>query len=96
MSRPIYFIEATATVIKNKRPTSREVWIVSTYDNPSDIMKNDSKTMSRLREELLSKNAKNKTVLIESIKSIKRVGTTSNASNYLQKSVQEKRKWREY
>jgi ABC-type bacteriocin/lantibiotic exporter with double-glycine peptidase domain len=55
-------------------------------------MKNDSKTMSRLREELLSKNAKNKTVLIESIKSIKRVGTTSNASNYLQKSVQEKRK----
>ncbi len=92
MGKPIYYIEAEATIIKNRRPVSKMVWIVSTYDNPSDIMKHDMRTMSRLQDQLITKKAKNKTVLIESINSIKQVGTTSNASNYLQKSLQEKRK----
>lgn len=69
---------ARVTTIKNKRPQSRNVWIVSDYDSPMDIMKKDGKTMSRLERELFTAKAKNKTIVIESITSIKQVGTTSH------------------
>ena len=68
---------AKVTTIKNKRPQSRNVWIVSDYDNPMDIMKKDGKTMSRLERELFTAKAKNKTIVIDSITSIKQIGTTS-------------------
>lgn len=77
MGKPIYHIEAKATIIKNRRPQTRSVWIVSTYDNPLEIMRHDKRTMSRLTQELVSAKAKNKAVLIESIDSIKKIGTTS-------------------
>ena len=77
MGRPIYFMTAKVTTIKNKRPQSRSVWIVSQYNEPMDIMKNDGKTMSRLERELFTAKAKNKTIVIDSITSIKQVGTTS-------------------
>ena len=69
---------AKVTTIKNKRPQSRNVWIVSDHDNPIDIMKKDGKTMSRLERELFTAKAKNKTIVIDSITSIKQVGTTSH------------------
>jgi hypothetical protein len=68
---------AKVITIKNKRPQTRSVWIVSQYDNPADIMKKDGKTMSRLERELFTAKAKNKTIVIDSITSIKQVGTTS-------------------
>jgi hypothetical protein len=43
-----------------------------------DIMKKDGKTMSRLERELFTAKAKNKTIVIDSITSIKQVGTTSD------------------
>jgi len=42
-----------------------------------DIMKKDGKTMSRLERELFTAKTKNKTIVIDSITSIKQVGTTS-------------------
>ncbi len=69
---------AKVTTIKNKRPQTRNVWIVSDYDNPLEIMKKDGKTMSRLERELFTAKAKNKTIVIDSITSIKQVGTTSH------------------
>ena len=69
---------AKVITIKNKRPQTRSVWIVSDYDNPMDIMKKDGKTMSRLERELFTAKAKNKTIVIDSITSIKQVGTTSH------------------
>ena len=77
MGQPIYSMTAKVITIKNKRPQNRNVWIVSKYDNPTDIMKNDGKTMSRLERELFTAKAKNKTIVIDSITSIKQVGTTS-------------------
>ena len=68
---------AKVITINKKRPQYRNVWIVSQYDNPSDIMKKDGKTMSRLERELFTAKAKNKTIVIDSITSIKQVGTTS-------------------
>ena len=78
MGHPIYSMTAKVITIKNKRPQSRNVWIVSKYDNPSDIMKKDGKTMSRLERELFTAKAKNKTIVIDSITSIKQVGATSD------------------
>lgn len=69
---------AKVTTIKNKRPQTRNVWIVSDYDNPLDIMKKDGKTMSRLERELFTPKAKNKTIVIDSVISIKQVGKTSH------------------
>ena len=69
---------AKVTTIKNKRPQTRNVWIVSDYDNPMDIMKKDGKTMERLERELFTAKAKNKTIVIDSITSIKQVGITSH------------------
>ena len=77
MGYPIYYMTAKVTTIKNKRPQSRNVWIVSDYDNPIDIMKHDKETMGRLERELFTAKAKNKTIVIDSITSIKQVGTTS-------------------
>ena len=78
MGRPIYYMTAKVTIIKNKRPRSKEVWIVSGYDNAEDIMKKDGKTMSRLKDELFAAKAKSKTIVIDSITSIKQVGTISD------------------
>ena len=68
---------ARVTIIKNKQPQSRDVWIISGYDEPLDIMKKDRKTMSRLERELFTAKAKNKVIVIDSITSKKQVGTTS-------------------
>ena len=65
-----------ATFIKNKHPQTREVWIVSRYDNPRDIMKHDRHTMYRLDQELLTPKAKQRTIIINEIESTKQVGTT--------------------
>ena len=62
--------------MKKKHPQKRSVWIVSTYDNPRDIMKHDSHTMYRLDQELLTSKAKQRTIIIDRIDSIKQIGTT--------------------
>lgn len=69
-------MEGTVTFIKNKNPQKRKVWIVSTYDNPRDIMKHDSHTMYRLDQELLTPKAKQRTIIINKVESIKQIGTT--------------------
>ena len=78
MGKPIYYMTAKATVIKNKQPTSRYVWMVSGYDKPLDIMRKDLRTMLRLQHELYPVKAKVKAVVIEEILTKKQVGTTSN------------------
>lgn len=69
-------MEGTATFIKNKNPQTRKVWVVSTYDTPRDIMKHDSHTMYRLGQELLTPKAKQRTIIINKVESIKQIGTT--------------------
>tara|TARA_B100001093_G_scaffold128701_1_gene121188 strand:+ start:2020 stop:2271 length:252 start_codon:yes stop_codon:yes gene_type:complete len=76
MGKPIYYMTAKVTFIKNKTPQTKSVWIVSKYDNPRDIMKLDSKTMHRLDGELLTPKAKQRSILIDKIESKKQVGTT--------------------
>ena len=78
MGQPIYYMTGKATFIKNKNPQTRAIWIVSRYDNPRDIMKHDRKTMHRLEEELLTANAKERTIIINKVENVKQVGVTSD------------------
>ena len=50
----------TARVAFKKRKVVHErvVWIVSVFDNPNDIKNYDTKTMTRLEQELYGKNSK--------------------------------------
>ena len=65
-----------ATFIKNKHPQTRDVWIVSKYDNPRDIMKHDTHTMYRLDQELLTAKAKQRTIIIDEVENVKQIGST--------------------
>lgn len=56
----------TARVAFKKRKVVHErvVWIVSVFDNPNDIRNHDTKTMTRLEQELYGKNAKSEKQII--------------------------------
>ena len=45
----------------------RREWIVTVYDTPSDIMRYDNRTMSRLREKYFTPKAKNKEIIVREI-----------------------------
>ncbi len=55
---PIYYMTARVAFKKKKKVHERVVWIVSVFDNPSDITRHDGKTMHRLEQEMYGKNAK--------------------------------------
>ena len=53
---------------KRKVVHERVVWIVSVFENPSDIASYDHKTMSRLELEIFGKNSKaDKHIIIREI-----------------------------
>ena len=53
---------------KRKAVHERVVWIVSVFDNPNDIRNYDTKTMTRLEQDLYGKNAKSdKHIIIREI-----------------------------
>jgi len=57
---------------KKKKVHERVVWIVSVFENPSDIASYDSKTISRLELEIFGKNSKSdKQIIIREILSKK-------------------------
>lgn len=49
---------------KKKKVHERVVWIVSVFDNPHDITRYDSKTLTRLQLELYGKNSKSDKLVI--------------------------------
>ena len=53
---------------KKKKVHERVVWIVSVFENPHDISRYDTKTITRLQQELYGKNSKSdKLVIIREI-----------------------------
>jgi hypothetical protein len=53
---------------KKKKVTERVVWVVSVFDTPHQIAAHDTKTMTRLGEELYGKNTKaDKHIIIREI-----------------------------
>lgn len=49
---------------KKKKVHERVVWIVSVFENPHDISRYDTKTITRLQQELYGKNSKSERLVI--------------------------------
>lgn len=65
---PIYYMTARVAFKKRKVVHERVVWIVSVFENPSDIASYDHKTISRLETEIFGKNSKaDKHIIIREI-----------------------------
>ena len=75
LADPIYYMTADVAFKKGKDVYVKKMWIVSKYVNPSDIMKNDKKTMSRLARELYGKSKDDRKIIIRKINSKKQIGT---------------------
>lgn len=68
---PIYYMDVQVAFKKNKRVLERPMWVVSVFDDPSDIMNYDPKTMRRLRQDLYPKSKKTNQIMIREILSKK-------------------------
>ena len=52
---------------KNKRVHERDVWIVTVFDTPVDIMRYSKRAMKQLQESLFTKKAKNKELIVRKV-----------------------------
>ena len=52
---------------KNKKVHERDMWIVSVFDTPADIMKHAQRAMNNMKELLFTKKAKNKEIIVREI-----------------------------
>lgn len=68
---PIYYMDVQVAFKRNKRVLERSMWVVSVFDDPSDIMNYDPKTMRRLRHDLYPKSKKTNQIMIREILSKK-------------------------
>ena len=72
---PIHSMTADVTYLKGKRIHKTIVWIITRFEEPTDIMEHDESTMSRLDLEIYGKNYKStKKIVITNIRSKKVVG----------------------
>ena len=61
---PIYYMNARVAFKKKKVVHERVMWIISVFDNPSDIASYDNKTMTRLGLDIYGKNSKTEKKII--------------------------------
>lgn len=52
---------------KNKRVHERDMWIVTVYDTPTDIIAYDKRAKSAMQNKIFTKKAKNKELIIREI-----------------------------
>lgn len=64
---PIYLMDVRVAFKKNKRVLERSMWVVSVFDEPSDIMNYDRKTMRRLNNEIYSGSKNNQPIMIREV-----------------------------
>lgn len=78
MKKPIYFMDILVAYRKGRSIIKTETWCVTTYTNPSDIVRHDKKTMDRLNQKLYNKTYKSqRNIAILEILSRKQVGLTN-------------------
>ena len=52
---------------KNKRVHERDMWIITIYDTPADIIAYDKRAKSGMQNKIFTKKAKNKELIIREI-----------------------------
>ena len=77
MKRDIYYLEIAISYKKAKSIIKNQTWAVSKYATPQEIMKHDTKTMSRLNDFYYGSKYKSaKQLFITKILSKKKVGSS--------------------
>ena len=56
---------------KSKRVHERDMWIVTVFNTPADIMKHAQRAMSNMKEILFTKKSKNKELIVREILEVK-------------------------
>ncbi len=75
--KDIYYLEIAVSYKKGKSIIKNQTWAVSKYQTAQEIMKHDSKTMSRLYDLYYGRKYKSaKQLFITKILSKKKVGTS--------------------
>ena len=64
---PIYLMDVRVAFKKAKRVLERSVWVVSVFDDPSDIMNYDRTTMRRLKSELYPNTKKTHPIMVREV-----------------------------
>ena len=62
---------------KSKRVHERDMWIVTVFDTPTDIMRYSKQAIENMQNEIFSKKAKNKELIVRKILEVKEL-THSN------------------
>ena len=62
---------------KSKRVHEHDMWIVTVFDTPADIMRYDKLAIENMQNEVFTKNAKNKELIVREILEVKEL-THSN------------------
>ena len=62
---------------KSKRVHERDMWIVTVFNTPADIMKHAQRAMNNMKEILFTKKSKNKELIVREILEVKEL-THSN------------------
>lgn len=88
---PIHYMTARVAFKKAKVVHERVVWMVSVFENPSDIMSYDYHTMHRLGVELYGKNAKSeKQIIVREILTKKFISNSTLTQDEHKKQNQDK------
>ena len=58
---------------KNKRVHERDMWIVTVFDNPADIMKYAQRAIKNMKEKLFTKKSKNKEIIVREILEVQEI-----------------------
>jgi hypothetical protein len=56
---------------KSKRVHERDMWIVTVFNTPADIMKHAQRAMNNMKEILFTKKSKNKELIVREILEVK-------------------------
>ena len=62
---------------KSKRVHERDMWIVTVFDTPTDIMRYSKQAIENIQNKIFSKKAKNKELIVREILEVKEL-THSN------------------
>ena len=73
----IKYMRVRVAFKKSKRVHERDMWIVTVFDTPADIMRYSKKAIENMQNKIFGKKAKNKELIVREILEVKEL-THSN------------------
>tara|TARA_R110000765_G_scaffold203176_1_gene308361 strand:- start:440 stop:730 length:291 start_codon:yes stop_codon:yes gene_type:complete len=63
----IKYMHVRVAFKKNKKVHERDMWIVTVFDNPADIVRYSKQAIEKMQDALFTKKAKNKELIVRKI-----------------------------